>query len=50
MKFFEVKKMDDIEGMKKYCLAPCFVVKRLSTDEVKEHKEYIYTSGGAGRR
>lgn len=28
--------MDDIEAMKKYCLAPCFVVKRLSTDEVKK--------------
>lgn len=33
--------MDDIEAMKKYCLAPCFIVKRISTDEVKKHKEYI---------
>ena len=33
--------MDDIETMQKYCLTPCFVVKRLSTDEVKKHEEYI---------
>lgn len=33
--------MDDIETMQKYCLAPCFIVKRLSTDEVKKHEEYI---------
>lgn len=33
--------MNDIEAMQKYCLAPCYVVKRLSTDEVKKHEEYI---------
>lgn len=33
--------MDDIETMQKYCLVPCFIVKRISTDEVKKHEEYI---------
>lgn len=33
--------MDDIEIEQKYCLTPCFVVKRLSTDEIKKHEEYI---------
>lgn len=32
--------MDDIETMQKYCLKPCYVVKRLSTDEIK-HEDYI---------
>lgn len=32
--------MDDIEVKKKYCLAPCFIVKRLTQDVIK-HEEYI---------
>ena len=33
--------MDDIETMQKYCLAPCYVVKRINTDEIIKHEEYI---------
>ena len=33
--------MNDIETMQKYCLAPCYVVKRISTDEIIKHEEYI---------
>ena len=32
--------MDDIEAKEKYCLAPCFIVTRLTQDVIK-HKEYI---------